>query len=67
MNISETEYTSIVTQAHPKGLIMLLPAALIVFLALKGRTLIEALTYGGILAIVLGIVTGDESCQPSIH
>ena len=58
MNISETEYTSIVTQAHPKGLIMLLPAALIVFLALKGRTLIEALTYGGILAIVLGIVTG---------
>ena len=58
VNISETEYTSIVTQAHPKGLIMLLPAALIVFLALKGRTLIEALTYGGILAIVLSIVTG---------
>lgn len=58
VTISDQDYAGIVAQAEPLGLIMLIPAALVVFLALKGRTLIEALTYGGILAVVMGLVTG---------
>ena len=58
ISITEAEYQSILSNASPKGLIMLIPAALIVFLAMKGRTLIEAQTYGGILAIVIALVTG---------
>ena len=58
VEISEEAYQGIVAQASPEGLIMLIPAALIVFLAMKGKTLIEALTYGGIVAIILGLATG---------
>lgn len=58
VSISAAEYETILAQASPKGLIMLVPAALIVFLAMKGRTLIEALTYGGILAVAIGLATG---------
>lgn len=56
--ISEAAYAEIVSSASPLGLVMLIPAALIVILAMKGRTLIEALTYGGISAIVLALATG---------
>lgn len=58
VDIDAAEYETILAQASPKGLIMLIPAALIVVLAMKGRVLNEALTYGGVLAIVLGLVTG---------
>ena len=45
---------------------MLVPAALVVILAMKGRTLIESLSYGGILAIIIGLVTGLLDVQTLI-
>lgn len=56
--ISGTEYELILAQAHPNGLIMLIPAVLVIILAFKGINLILCMAIGGILAVIIGVPTG---------
>ena len=58
VSISQADYNSLIAQASPKGLLMLIPAVLIIILALNGKSLMEALSIGGIVAIVIALVSG---------
>src|SRR5690606_35305806 len=49
--------------ARPQALPMLLAPALTVFLCLRGRSLIHAIWYGILAAIVIGLVTGTLAWQ----
>lgn len=44
--------------SSPIGLIMLIPFALVIFLAVKGRHIFESLVWGTLLALVLSLITG---------
>lgn len=58
VDISADEYASIVDQANPQGLLMLIPALLVVILALKGMNLVMAMSIGGVVAIGIGLPLG---------
>ena len=45
----------VIASAHPLGLVMLIPAALVIVLALKGWNLVQAITCGMIAVMVIGL------------
>ncbi len=59
-----SESTTAVTQeivqkySHAPGMLMLFPICIVLFLAIKGRTVFEALTYGIISGMIIGLVSG---------
>jgi Na+/H+ antiporter NhaC len=56
--VSPEQYNAIIASASPKGLIMLIPAAIVIILAFKGKTLLEAVSIGIISEIVVGMASG---------
>lgn len=53
--ISGSEYALIELQANPQGLIMLIPAILVIVLAFHGMNLIMSMSLGIITAVLIGI------------
>ena len=45
--------------ATPLGLVMIVPFAIVIVLAMRGQHIITALTWGSLATIVLGVVTGQ--------
>lgn len=52
---------------HPSGLLMLIALAVILITALKGRHIIEALIYGNLTAMLIGIVTKHFTLKQIFH
>ncbi|MFV8783859.1 Na+/H+ antiporter NhaC family protein [Microbulbifer sp. SA54] len=50
--------SALISGASPRGLIMLLPMVVVICTALSGRSVFEALTYGCLSAIALGVGSG---------
>ena len=58
VHVTESTYQHIQSSARPEGLIMLIPAMLVVVLAIKDVNLVLSMMAGGALAILIGIPTG---------
>ncbi|MFC7404593.1 Na+/H+ antiporter NhaC family protein [Georgenia alba] len=58
---------SVTAESSPVGLIMLLPFALVIVLALMGRHIFESLTWGTLSALVLALLTGALSGPDIFH
>lgn len=52
------DLSAIGADPSPLGLVMLLPFALVIVLAMAGRHILDALIWGSVSAIVLGVITG---------
>lgn len=57
-HIPEESYTLLLQQASPKGLLMLIPVFLTVFLAFRGAPLIKATSLGIFVLLLLAVPTG---------
>ncbi|WP_270279393.1 Na+/H+ antiporter NhaC family protein [Enterocloster citroniae] len=67
VSISAEQYALITGQADPKGLIMLVPAILVIVLAFRGINLILCMSMGGVLAVIMGIPSGLLTWSAIIH
>lgn len=57
-NLDPEVVEAVLATADPKGLVMLIPAALTVFLAFRGWSLIQALSLGMAAIFIIGLPTG---------
>ncbi|MFQ8602884.1 MAG: Na+/H+ antiporter NhaC family protein [Anaerovoracaceae bacterium] len=56
--VSEDAYNELLSNASPKGLLMLIPVVITVFLAFRGISLIKATVYGMIAVVVIALPAG---------
>jgi Na+/H+ antiporter NhaC len=68
-----SESTTAVTQeiihkySHAPGMLMLIPICIVLYFAIKGKTVFEALTYGIISGMVIGLVSGLLTPADILH
>lgn len=62
--LSEAQAAQLINQnTDPRGLVLLIPFALVIFLALRGHHLITSLTWGIVTSVILILVTGLGTMQ----